>query len=111
MLADRLTAMKKLEIVVLGEYVGDVRELLAEHVSGYTQIAPVSGRGHHGYHEGRLLFNDRSAQAMIVTVVRPEVLDPLLEGLLPVLERRSGVVWVTDVAVSRPAYFDPSEMR
>ncbi len=108
MLADRLTAMKKLEIVVLGEHIGDVRELLAEHVSGYTQIAPVSGLGHHGYHEGRLLFNDASAQAMIVTVIRPEVLEPLLEGLLPLLERRSGVVWVTDVAVSRAAYFDPS---
>ncbi len=108
MLADRLTAMKKLEIVVLGEHVGDVREMLAEYVSGYTQIAPVSGLGHNGYHEGRLLFNDDSAQAMIVTVIRPEVLEPLLEGLLPLLERHSGVVWVTDVSVSRAAYFDPS---
>jgi nitrogen regulatory protein PII len=100
--------MKKLEIVVLGEYVGDIREMLAEHVSGYTQIAPVSGLGHHGYHEGRLLFNDASAQAMIVTVIRPEVLEPLLEGLLPLLERHSGVVWITDVSVSRAAYFDPA---
>jgi nitrogen regulatory protein PII len=100
--------MKKLEIVVPGEYVGDIREMLAEHVSGYTQIAPVSGLGHHGYHEGRLLFNDASAQAMIVTVIRPEVLEPLLEGLLPLLERHSGVVWITDVAVSRAAYFDPA---
>ncbi len=109
MLANRLTPMKKLEIVVLGEYVGDVREMLAGHVSGYTQIAPVSGLGHDGYHEGRLLFNDTSAQAMIVTVVRPEVLEPLLEGLLPLLERRSGVVWITDVSVSRAAYFDPTQ--
>jgi nitrogen regulatory protein PII len=105
MLSDRLTAMKKLEIVVLGEYIGEVRETLADYVSGYTQIAPVSGLGHHGYHEGRLLFNDDAAQAMIVTVVRPEVLEPLLEGLLPLLERHSGVVWVTDVSVSRAAYF------
>jgi nitrogen regulatory protein PII len=100
--------MKKLEIVVLGEYAGDIREMLAGHVSGYTQIAPVSGLGHHGYHEGRLLFNDASAQAMIVTVIRPEVLEPLLEGLLPLLERHSGVVWITDVSVSRAAYFDPA---
>ena len=56
--ADRLTPMKKLAIVVSGEHAGDVRELLAEYVSGYTQIAPVSGLGHHGYHEGRLLYND-----------------------------------------------------
>jgi nitrogen regulatory protein PII len=103
--ADRLTPMKKLEIVVSGDHVGDVRELLAEYVSGYTQIAPVSGLGHGGYHEGRLLFNDAAAQALIVTVVQPDALDPLLEGLLPLLERRSGVVWVSDVAVGRAAYF------
>jgi nitrogen regulatory protein PII len=107
MLADRLTPMKKLEIVVSGEHVGDVRDLLAEYVSGYTQIAPVSGRGHAGYHEGRLLFNDASAQAMIVTVVQPDALEPLLEGLLPLLERRSGVAWVSDVSVGRAAYFAP----
>jgi nitrogen regulatory protein PII len=100
--------MKKLEIVVSGEHAGDVRELLAEYVSGYTQIAPVSGLGHHGYHEGRLLYNDASAQALIVTVIQPNALDPLLDGLLPLLEQRSGVVWVSDVAVGRAAYFAPS---
>ncbi len=102
---DRLTSMKKLEIVVFGEHVSDVRAVLADHVSGFTQIAPVSGMGHHGFHEGRLLFNDTAAQAMIVTVVRPESLAPLLDGLLPLLEHRSGVVWVSDVQVSREAYF------
>ena len=107
MLADRLTPMKKLEIVIPGEHVGDVRELLAEYVSGYTQIAPVSGRGHHGYHEGRLLFNDASAQSMIVSVIQPGALEPLLEGLLPLLERRSGVAWVSDVMVARAEYFAP----
>jgi nitrogen regulatory protein PII len=105
MLADRLTPMKKIEIVVPGEHVEDVRTVLAEFTTGYTQIAPVSGRGHHGFHEGRLLWNDLSAQAMIVTVVQPEMLEPLLEGILPLLEGRSGVVWVTDVAVSRSAYY------
>jgi hypothetical protein len=45
---------------------------------------------------------------MIVTVIRHEVLEPLLEGLLPLLERRSGVLWITDVSVSRAAYFDPT---
>jgi nitrogen regulatory protein PII len=106
--ADRLTPMKKLEIVVSGEHVADVRELLVEYVSGYTQIAPVSGLGHGGYHEGRLLFNDAAAQALIVTIIQPAALDPLLDGLLPLLERRGGVVWVSDVAVGRAAYFAPS---
>ena len=105
MSADRLTPMKKLEIVVPGQHVADIRDLLAEHARGYTQIAPVSGRGHHGYHEGRLLFNDMSAHAMIVTVVQPEAVDAILDGLLPLLEHRSGVVWISDVAVSRAGYF------
>jgi len=105
MLADHMTPMKKVEIVVSGEHAGDVRDLLADYGSGFTQIAPVSGRGHHGYHEGRLLFNDASAQTMIVTVVQSAELEPLLEGLLPLLERRSGVAWVSDVAVARAAYF------
>ncbi len=109
MLADRLTPMKKLEIVVSGEHVGDIRELLGDHVSGFTQIAPVSGRGHNGYHEGRLLFNDTAAQALIVTIVQADALEPLLEGLLPLLERRSGVAWVSDVSVARAAYFAPDE--
>jgi nitrogen regulatory protein PII len=107
MLADQLTAMKKLEIVIPGEHVGDVRDLLAEHVTGYTQISPVSGRGHGGYHEGRLYFNDVSAQTMIVTIIQPGALEPLLEGLLPLIEQRSGVAWVSDVAVARAAYFMP----
>jgi nitrogen regulatory protein PII len=107
MLTDRLTPMKKLEIVITGEYAGDIRDLLADHVSGYTQIAPVSGRGHSGYHEGRLLFNDTSAQTMFVTIIQPSALEPLLEGLLPLLERRSGVAWVSDVAVARADYFAP----
>jgi nitrogen regulatory protein PII len=105
MLADSLSVMKKLEIVIPGEHVGDVRELLADYVSGYTQISPVSGSGHHGYHEGRLLFNDVSAQTMIVTIIH--ALEPLLEGLLPLLDRRSGVAWVSDVSVVRAAYFTP----
>jgi nitrogen regulatory protein PII len=109
MLADSLSAMKKLEIVVPGEHVGDVRELLTDHVSGYTQIGPVSGSGHHGYHEGRLLFNDVSAQTMIITIIQPDALEPLLAGLLPLLERRSGVAWVSDVAVARAKYFAPKQ--
>ena len=106
--ANQLTPMKKLEIVVPGEFVGDVRDMLVDHASGYTQISPVSGFGHHGYHEGRLFFNDVSAQAMIVTVILPDALEPLLEGLLPLLESRTGVVWVSDVAVSRAGYFHPT---
>ena len=103
-----LTPMKMLQVVVPGDRVEPVRELLTSvHVSGYTVIPNVSGMGHHGYHEGRLLFNDASAQSMIVSVIQPGALEPLLEGLLPLLERRSGVAWVSDVMVARAEYFAP----
>ena len=42
---------------------------------------------------------------MIVTVVPEEKVEPVLAGLRPLFERHSGVMFVTDVAVSRQEYF------
>jgi nitrogen regulatory protein PII len=101
-----LTPMKKVEIVVDGEQEQAVKELLSEaRVSGYTMLGNVSGMGHHGRHEGRLLFDDVGTQVMFVTVVPEEALDALFDGLLPLFAGRSGVAFVSDVAVSRSAYF------
>ena len=45
--------MKKVEIIVRGQYQKEVEALLDRvHVSGYTIIPNISGRGHHGLHEG-----------------------------------------------------------
>ncbi|BDE07444.1 hypothetical protein WPS_27200 [Vulcanimicrobium alpinum] len=107
MRAAGLTPMKKVEIVVPSDVVPAVRDLLDSRASGYTQIAPVSGRGHHGFHEGKVLFNDLAGHTMIVTVIDAERVEAVLAGLVPMLERESGVVWVSDVAVSRATYFAP----
>jgi nitrogen regulatory protein PII len=101
-----LTPLKKLEIVVDGEQLGAVKDALSEAgVSGYTILGNVSGLGHHGRHEGRLLFDDVGTQAMVVTVVPEDALDGVLDRLLPLFEAKSGVAFVSDVAVSRAAYF------
>lgn len=42
---------------------------------------------------------------MIMTVVPEEKVEPILAGLRPLFDRHSGVMFVTDVAVSRQEYF------
>ncbi|MBA2252354.1 MAG: P-II family nitrogen regulator, partial [Nitrospirales bacterium] len=45
---------------------------------------------------------------MIMTVVPEEKVEPILAGLRPLFDRHSGVMFVTDVAVSRSEYFGKS---
>ena len=103
-----LTHMTKVEVVVEGTDAPHVVDLFkGAGVTGYTAMSNVSGLGHGGYHEGRLLFNEQSALAMLITVVPDEQVDVLLAGVRTLLEGRSGVMFVSDVFVSRPGYFRP----
>ena len=62
--------MKEIKIVVQGEHLKHVTDLLNRvGATGYTIINSVSGKGHHGFHEGHLLFNDTSSQVIVFTVV------------------------------------------
>ncbi|MEE3921126.1 hypothetical protein V2I01_31815 [Micromonospora sp. BRA006-A] len=38
-------------------------------MSGWTSLSGVSGFGHHGTHEGRLLSNDRAGLVMVIAVL------------------------------------------
>ena len=77
-----LTPMKMLQVVIPGDRLEAVRELLAlAQVGGYTVVPNVSGMGHHGYHEGRLLFNELNSQVMIVAVVTADRVDTIVTGL------------------------------
>jgi nitrogen regulatory protein PII len=101
-----LAQMTKFEVVVRGEDVSAVEEVFAATgVSGFTGVSGVSGLGHDGYHQGRLLFNDQAVLSMLITVVPDELTDPLMTGLRALFEERSGVMFVSDVFVSRPEYF------
>jgi nitrogen regulatory protein PII len=101
-----LTAMAKIEVVVDGDDVPVVRDLFLDAgATGYTAVSGVSGLGHHGHHQGRLLFNDRASLSMLITVVPIERADGLIVGIRRLLDDRHGVLFVSEVHVSRPDYF------
>lgn len=98
--------MKKVEIIVRGQYQKEVEALLDRvHVSGYTIITDISGKGHHGLHEGHLLFNEMHSMVMIITVMPKEKVETVLASVVPLFEHHSGVVFVSDVEVVRRDYF------
>lgn len=101
-----LHSMKEIKIVVQGEHVTFVTDLLDRvGATGYTMIHNVSGKGHHGFHEGHLLFNDVSCQVVVFTVVPEEKIAPILAGLGPLFNKHSGTMFVSDVSVSRREHF------
>lgn len=101
-----LHLMKEVKIIVQGEHLSFVTELLDRvQASGYTIFSNVSGKGHHGFHEGHLMFNDTSSQVMVLTVVSEEKLELILAGLGPLFNKHSGVMFVLDVAVTRRERF------
>jgi len=106
MTASALTKMTKVEVVVPGSDAPAVRDLIQSvGATGYTSLSGVSGLGHNGYHQGRLLFNQQAALELIITVVPEPKIEALLTGLRPLLDASSGVMFVTETFVSRPDYF------
>ena len=106
MTAPMLTKMVKIEVVVPGSDAPAVRDLIQSvGATGYTSVSGVSGLGHHGYRQGRLLFNQQAALELLITVVPESKVDALLAGLRPLLDASPGVLFVTDTYVSRPEYF------
>ena len=93
-----------------GEHIHYVTDVLDRiKASGYTVFSNISGKGHSGFHEGHLMFNDTSSLQMILTVVPEEKLDPILSGIKPFLDRHSGSLLVIDASVLRPDHFDSTE--
>ncbi len=101
-----LTRMTKIEVVVRGSEAAAVRDLIqAAGATGFTSLSGVSGLGHHGEHQGRLLFNQQATLELIITVVPYERCGDIIAGLRPLLTASSGVMFVADTYVSRPDYF------
>ena len=100
-----LAKMTKIEVVVSGGDAPAVREMIRSvGATGFT-LSGVSGLGHGGYHQGRLLFNQQAALELLITVVPETKVEALLAGLRPLLDASSGVMFVTETYVSRPDYF------
>ncbi|MEE4377949.1 MAG: P-II family nitrogen regulator [Candidatus Competibacteraceae bacterium] len=99
--------MKRIEIIVKGEKESFVRDLLDQaEVSGYTLIRDIAGMGHHGFHEGRLLFNETASLVLFMAVGPQSIIQSIAEGLRPIFEKNSGVMFFSTVEVVRMDYFD-----
>ena len=101
-----LNPLKKLEIIVDGEHQSFATDLLDRAgVKGYTIISNLSGKGSQGFHEGHLMFNEDDVLIMIIAAVPEELVNPILEGLAPFYKQHSGVVFVSDIQVTRMVKF------
>jgi nitrogen regulatory protein PII len=105
-----LHPMKEIRIIIHGEHLKFATELLDRKATGYTIIHNISGKGHHGFHTSHPMFNEMDSIVMLMTVVTPEHVEPILAGLKPLFAHHTGVMFVSDVAVSRLEYFSaPAE--
>lgn len=101
-----LHPMKEIRVIVSGDHRAFVTDLFDKvNATGYTIIGNVSGKGHHGVREAHFMFVDQESLVMIMTVVPEEKVEPILAGLRPLFGKHSGVMFVSDVAVSRREYF------
>jgi nitrogen regulatory protein PII len=98
--------LKKLEIILEGAHKEFATDLL-DHagVKGYTIINNLSGKGSQGFHEGHLMFNEDDVLIMIIAAVPPSLVEPILEGFAPFYNSHSGVVFISDIQVTRLVKF------
>jgi len=100
------SSLKKLEIILDGEHKNFVTDLLDRAgVKGYTIVNNLSGKGAHGFHQGHLMFNEDDVLIMIIAAVPEDLVEPILEGLGPFYSEHSGVVFVSDIQVTRAVKF------
>lgn len=103
---DDLAPMVRIEVVVNGDDVSAVRELMqASGVGGFTMVSGVAGLGHGGFHQGSLLFNEQDSQALLLAVTPADRAEALIAGVRTLLSARPGVMFVSDCYVGRPEYF------
>lgn len=101
-----LHPMKKIEVIVSGEHEQLIATMMNEaNLPGFTLIRNISGKGHHGFHEGKLLFNDKAALVMFIVVAPEEAIETVALGMKTLFQKNSGVMFVSDVAVARIDYF------
>lgn len=101
-----LSPLKKLEIIMEGAHKDFATDLLDRAgVKGYTIVGNLSGKGSHGIYDGHVMFNEDDVLIMIIVAVPEELVPPILEDFAPFFEKHTGVVFVTDIQVSRLVKF------
>ena len=106
----KFSQLKKLEIILEGECHNFATDLLDRiGVKGYTILNNLSGKGSHGFHDGHVMFNEDDVLIMIIAAVPEALVDPILQGFAPFYEEHSGVVFVSDIQVTRFAKFSNTD--
>lgn len=101
-----LAPMVKIEVVVDAVDAEFVESLFrAEGATGFTAVEGLTGFGHGGRSQGRLVFNERGGQSLVITVLPEDRVDGVVSGLRAFFETRPGVMFVSPAWVSRPEYF------
>lgn len=101
-----LYPMKKIEVIVSGEHEQMIATMMDDaNLSGFTLLRNISGKGHHGFHEGKLLFNNKAALVMFIAVAPEEAIATIASGMKILFKKNSGAMFVSDVAVARLDYF------
>lgn len=101
-----LSPLKKLEIILEGEYLEFAGDLLDRiGVKGYTVVNNLSGKGSHGFIDGHLMFNEDDVLVMIIAAVPEQLVNPILQGFSPFYNEHSGVVFISDIQVTRLVKF------
>lgn len=102
----KFSQLKKLEIILEGEYQEFATDLLDRiGVKGYTIINNLSGKGSHGFHDGHVMFNEDDVLIMIIAAVPESLVKPTLQGFAPFYNEHSGVVFISDIQVTRMVKF------
>ena len=102
----QLHTMRKIEVVIHAENRDLVEDIFkAAGISGWTMIRDVSGMGHHGFHDGKTIFNDRTGLVMFVGVAAAKEISEVAESLARLFETCAGVLFLSDVEVIRSDYF------
>lgn len=100
-----LVPRKKIEIVVDATAEADVVAIIERAgAKGYTVIPNVSGRGHRGIRTSHDIF-DPAPNVIIIAVCAESIADRIIDNTMQLLERRAGILTVTDVQVARGDLF------
>ena len=87
---------RKIEIVIDRAQASAVVAVLERHgISGWTRLRVDAGSGARGEHRDDGL-SGATSRSLILTTCRPELLEPLVEDLRPILKRYGGVCLVSE---------------
>lgn len=101
-----LAPMVKIEVVVNATDAEFVEALVrAEGATGFTAVEGLTGFGHGGRSQGRLVFNERGGQSLVITVLPEDRVAGVVAGLRAFFAANPGVMFVSPVWVGRPEYF------